>query len=269
MNIATLGPKGTFSHEAAIRYNKKAEILFASTIRDVFEYVSAGDADCGIVPIENSIAGTVGQTLDYLTEFGLRIKAESVLKISHNLASFGEISEIKTLYLHPQTYEQCEVFIRKNLPKAEIIQTSSNGKSAEIIAKSKHKTKAAIIPKIAADIYKLNILKRNVQDSSFNVTRFFVVGKEDNEKTGCDRTSIAIYPESDKPGLLYNMLGEFASRNINLTKIESRPSKGRLGDYVFYIDFEGHMTEKNVSESLKRLGRFGSVKVLGSYPKRY
>lgn len=269
MKLATLGPKGTFSHEATVKYDNKAEILFAHTIRDVFEAVSADNADCGIVPVENSIAGSIGQTLDYLTGFELKINAESILKIRHNLAGFGKISKIKTLYLHPQTYEQCELFIKQNLPNAEIILTSSNGKSAEMLSKSRDKENGAIVPKIAADIYYIKILKKNVQDSSFNVTRFFVVGKEDNEKTGCDRTSIAVYPESDKPGLLYNMLGEFANRNINLTKIESRPSKGRLGDYVFYIDFEGHRTEKNVSESLKKLEGFGSVKMLGSYSKKY
>ena len=147
--------------------------------------------------------------------------------------------------------------------------TSSNGKSAEIISKLKSRENAAIVPKIAADIYSLKILKKNVQDSRFNVTRFFAVAKEDNKKTGCDRTSIAVYPKWDKPGLLYRMLGEFANREISLTKIESRPSKGRLGDYVFYIDLKGHRAEKNVSGALNGLGKFGSVKMLGSYPRKY
>lgn len=269
MKIATLGPQGTFSHEAAINYGGKSKISFHNTIRDVFTAVAGNKADFGIVPVENSIAGSVGQTLDLLMEFRLKIKAEAILPISHNLAGFGKISDINVLYLHPQTYEQCELFIKKNIPKAEIIQTSSNGKSAEIAAKSKDRAKASIIPKIAADIYRLKILKSDVQDSRFNVTRFFVIGKGDSKKTGYDRTSIAIYPQADRPGLLYEMLGEFANRKINLTKIESRPSKGKLGDYIFYIDLEGHKSEKHVADALKNIERSFFVSVLGSYPRRY
>lgn len=269
MKIATLGPEGTFSHEAVLKYDKKVSILFIDTIRDVFEAVADGKAGLGIVPIENSIAGTVGQTLDYLMLFGLKIKAEELLPINHYLVGFGKIRDIKILYLHPQTYEQCELFIKKNLPKTEIIQTSSNGKSAEIVAKSKDKTKASIIPKIAADIYKLKILKKDIQDNRFNVTRFFVIGNSDNRKTGCDRTSIAVYPQVDRPGLLYEMLGQFAKRKINLTKIESRPSKGKLGDYIFYIDFEGHKSERHAAEALKRIEESFFVAVLGSYPRKY
>ena len=269
MRITTLGPEGTFSHAAAMKHDKNASILFADTIRDVFEAVAKNKADFGIVPVENSIAGTMGRTLDLLMEFKLRISAEEILPISHNLAGFGRISDIKILYLHPQTYEQCELFIKKNLPKAEIMQTSSNGKSAGIVAKAKDKSKASIIPKTAAGIYKLKVLKRDVQDNRFNVTRFLVVGNTDSKKTGYDRTSIAIYPQIDRPGLLYDMLGEFAKRNINLTKIESRPSKGRLGDYVFCIDFQGHRTEKNTAEALKKLEKSFFVSIFGSYPRKY
>lgn len=269
MKIATLGPEGTFSHEVAVKHEAKAKMLFASTIRNVFEMVSKGEADLGIVPIENSAAGTVGQTLDCLIQFGLKIKAEELLQISHNLAGFGKIEDIKILYVHPQTYEQCELFIKKILPKAEIIETSSNGKSAEIISKSKNKAKAAIIPKIALQIYKLKTLKKDVQDSRNNTTRFFAISKEQNEKTGNDRTSIAICPQKDRPGLLYGILGQFANRAINLTKIESRPSKGRLGEYIFYIDFEGHKSEKNVSEALEKIKKSAFVTVLGSYPRKY
>ena len=269
MKIATLGPEGTFSHEAVLKYDNKAEIIFTNTLRDVFEAVSKNKADSGIVPVENSIAGTVGQTLDYLIEFGVKIKSEEILPISQNLVGFGKIDNIKVLYLHPQTYEQCELFIKKNIPRAEIIQTSSNGKSAEIIANSKDKIKGSIIPKIAVGIYRLKILKKNVQDNKFNVTRFFVIGKDDGSKTAHDKTSIALNPQVDRAGLLYEILGEFAKRNINLTKIESRPLKGKLGEYTFYIDFEGHRTEKHVAEALKKLEEIAFVMVLGSYPRKY
>ncbi|MBI2659658.1 prephenate dehydratase [Candidatus Woesearchaeota archaeon] len=269
MRIATLGPEGTFSHEASLKYGKSSPISFANTIRDVFGLVADGKADIGIVPVENSIAGTIGQTLDLLLDYKLMIKAEEIMPISHNLVGFGRASEIKVLYLHPQTYEQCEIFIKKNFPKAEILQTSSNGRSAEIVANAKDKSKASIIPKIAASIYKLKILKRDVQDSRFNVTRFFAIGRNDGKKTGYDRTSIAIYPQADRPGLLHEMLGEFAKRRINLTKIESRPSKGKLGDYVFFIDFQGHRAEKNSADALKNLEKNFFVKILGSYPRKY
>ena len=269
MKIATLGPEGTFSHEAVLKYEKKAAIIFANTIRDVFEAIVSNKAELGVIPIENSVAGTVGQTLDCLMQFNLKIKAEEILPINHNLVGFGKINDIKVLYLHPQTYEQCEIFIKKHLSKAEIIQTSSNGKSAEIIANSKDKTKASIIPKIAINIYKLKVLKKDVQDNRFNVTRFFVIAKGDSKKTGYDRTSISVYPQIDRPGLLYEILGQFAKRKINLTKIESRPSKGKLGDYIFYIDFEGHKSEKNVAEALKKIKETAFVTVLGSYPRKY
>lgn len=269
MKIATLGPEGTFSHEVCLKYSKSASISFANTIRDAFELVADGKADIGIVPIENSIAGTIGQTLDLLMEYKLMIKEEEIVPISHNLVGFGKITEIKILYLHPQTYEQCEIFIKKKFPKAEILQTSSNGKSAEIVAKAKDRSKASIIPKIAAGIYRLKILKKDVQDSRFNVTRFFVIGRNCNKKTGYDRTSIAIYPQVDRPGLLHEMLGEFAKRKINLTKIESRPSKGKLGDYIFFIDFQGHKSEKNVAEAIEELKKSAFVTMLGSYPRKY
>ena len=269
MKIATLGPEGTFSHEASLKYSRDASIYFANTIRDVFEIVDCGKADIGIVPVENSVAGTVGHTLDLLMESKLKVKEEEILPISHNLVGLETISNIKTLYFHPQTYEQCELFIKKNFPRAEILLTSSNGKSAEMIAKAKDRTKGSIIPKIAVGIYKLKILKKDVQDSRFNVTRFFVIGKKDSKKTGYDKTSIAVYPQVDRPGLLHDLLGEFAKRKINLTKIESRPSKGKLGDYIFFIDMHGHKSEKNVSEAIEGVKKSAFVNVLGSYPRKY
>jgi prephenate dehydratase len=269
MRIATLGPEGTFSHEAALKFNKKPDVTFANTVRQVFTEVELKNADIGIVPIENSVAGTVGQTLDCLMDFELRIIAEEILPIKHNLVGFGKISDVKTIYTHPQTYEQCERFLKNNLPDAEIIQTSSNGKSAEMLVKKKDKNKAAIVPKIASEIYKLKILSANIQDKRFNVTRFFVIADNEAKKTGYDRTSIAIYPQIDKPGLLHSLLGEFAERKINLTKIESRPSKGRLGDYIFFIDLQGHRSEKKVQEAFEKIEEVAFLKILGSYPRKY
>ena len=269
MRIATLGPEGTFSHEAVLKRNKKAEIRFKNTVWDVFESLFNNEADEAIVPIENSVSGSVGLTLDALMEFDLNIIAEIILPIKHNLVGHDGIKNIKILYVHPSTYGQCEEFIRKNFPNAEIIQTNSNAASAQIIAKENDKTKAAVVPKEAIEIYKLKVIRRDIQDNKFNVTRFIVISKDRTKKTGRDRTSIAIYPQIDKPGLLYSLLGEFAKRDINLTKIESRPSKGKLGDYIFYIDLQGHRTDKHVQEAFNEIEKNFFLRILGSYPREY
>lgn len=269
MRIATLGPKGTFSHEAVLRRDKKAEIIFKNTVWDIFESVENNEVDEGIAPLENSVSGTVGLTLDALMEFDLNIVAEIILPVKHNLVGYSGIKEIETLYAHPSTYEQCEKFIRKNLPNVKIIQTSSNAASAEIIVEKKDKTKAAIVPKEAIEIYKLKTIKKDIQDNKFNVTRFIVISKKEAKKTSRDRTSIAIYPQIDKPGLLYSLLGEFAKRNINLTKIESRPSKGKLGDYIFFIDMQGSKEDEKLKEAFKAIEEDFFLKVLGSYPREY
>ncbi len=269
MKIATLGPKGTFSHEAVLKRNKKADILFKNTVWDIFESVDSNEVDEGIVPLENSVSGTVGLTLDALMEFDLNIIAEIILPIKHNLVGHDGIKDIKTLYVHPSTYEQCEKFIRKNLADVKIIQTSSNAASAEIIVQKKDKTKAAIVPKEAIEIYKLKAIRKDIQDNKFNVTRFVVVSRKAIKKTNRDRTSIAIYPQVDKPGLLYSLLGEFAKRNINLTKIESRPSKGKLGDYIFFIDMQGSNEDEKIKQAFKVIEESFFLKVLGSYPREY
>jgi len=269
MKIATLGPKGTFSHEAVLKRNKQAEIIFKNTVWAIFEAIDNNEVDEGIVPIENSVSGTIGLTLDALMEFDLNIIAEIILPIKHNLVGHDGVKGIETLYVHPATYDQCEKFIRKNLPDVKIIQTSSNAASAKMIQQKEDKTKAAIVPKEAIEIYKLKIIKKDIQDNKFNVTRFVVVSKTEAKKTGTDRTSIAIYPQADKPGLLYSLIGEFAKRNINLTKIESRPSKGKIGDYIFFIDLHGNKQDEKIKEAFKKIEDNFFLKILGSYPKEY
>jgi len=269
MKIATLGPQGTFSHEAVLRINPRAEIVFKDTVWDVFQSVNSAEVDEGVVPLENSVSGTIGLTLDALMEFELNIIKEIVIPINHHLVGYGGAKDIKALYVHPATYEQCEKFIRKNLGKVKIIQTNSNAASAKIISEKKDRTKVAIVPKEAIDIYKLKIIKADIQDNKFNVTRFIVLSKKEGKKTGRDRTSIAIYPQIDKPGLLYGLLGVFSKRNINLTKIESRPSKGKLGDYIFYMDLQGYKEDDSVKEAFKEIERSFFLKILGSYPREY
>lgn len=269
MKIATLGPKGTFSHEATLKRNNKSEIIFKNTVWDIFESISKDEVDEGIAPLENSVSGTIGLTLDALMEFDLNIIAEIILPIKHNLVGHNGVKEIKTLYVHPSTYEQCEKFIRKTLPNVKIIQTSSNAASAEIIHKQQDKTKAAIVPKKAIEIYNLKAIKKDIQDNKFNITKFVVISKKEPKKTNNDRTSIAIYPQVDKPGLLYSLLGEFAKRNINLTKIESRPSKGKLGDYIFFIDLQGNKQDPKIKEAFTAIEENFFLKILGSYPMEY
>jgi prephenate dehydratase len=311
MKIATLGPKGTFSHQAAQLVKKDAEIIFCKTIHNVLETVQNKKAEWAVVPIENSVAGTMGLTLDALMEFDLSICKEKIVPIRHNLVVcnyFGiskipksyrspkgvcsNSSEIKKIYIHPQTYAQCEHYLEKNYPHCEFIETSSNGKSAELLLSSCKSGEvclplkgtsgqarlqryacisgqAAVVPELAAKIYKLKIIQKDIQDNKFNVTRFIVLAENGVRKTGYDRTSIALYPQIDRPGLLYDLLGEFAKRKINLTKIESRPSKGKLGDYIFFIDFQGHIEDLKVKEALKALEKVAFLRILGSYPRKY
>ncbi|HII17247.1 TPA: prephenate dehydratase [Candidatus Woesearchaeota archaeon] len=271
MNVATLGPKGTFSHEAVLAYDKDAAISFERTIWDVFDAVDQNKAEVGIVPLENSLSGSVGITVDALMRFHLHIIKEVVIPIKHNLAVEGEESneEITGVYTHPITYAQSYLYLHRHYPNVAVIETTSNGDSAVRLKRSCRKDRAAIVPQLAAELYGLTIIRRNIQDNKVNMTKFIVVAKEEVARTGNDRTSIAIYPQADKPGLLYNLLGEFARRKINLTKIESVPSKGKLGDYIFYIEFQGHKDEQNVASALKTIEQHFFMKILGSYPRSY
>jgi len=271
MKIATLGPKGTFSHEAVLSYAKNAHISFKHTIWEVFESVDMDECEIGIVPVENTVGGTIGLTLDALMQFELSIVRELVLLVNHNLVACKKVplDKIKTLYCHPQAFAQCELFHRRYLEGVEVVQTSSTAKSAAIVHKKKDPTKAALVSKTAAKIYALSILKERIQDNKFNMTRFIIVSKHKNGKKRPKtsyKTSIAIYPTVDRPGLLHSLLGHFAKQKLNLTKIESRPTKGKLGDYIFFIDFLGHDQEESVKKAFKALKKVAYLKVFGSYP---
>ncbi len=269
MKIATLGPEGTFSHEAVQKRFPEAEIRFTNTIREVFEIVSHHPGFTGVVPLENSLSGSIGLTMDALMSYDAPITSEILLPIRHFLVGNGAAPQIKYLYAHPQAYEQCQRFIQHHLSKARMIPTSSNANSAEELLKNGSKEYAAIIPEAAMNRYALPCLARNIEDSKYNVTRFIVLEKRATAPTGRDRTSIAIYPHIDKPGLLNSLLSIFAKAGINLTKLESRPSKGKLGDYIFFVDLEGHKNDKNVNNAFKSVQKNFYLKVLGSYPREY
>lgn len=266
MKICVLGPAGTFSHEAALKFNKNAEIVFVNSVWEVFETLEGKKADYGIVPVENSIEGAVGITLDALMEFEQKIKKEIIIPIRHFLCGSGKLEEIKEVCSHPQALGQCRKFLHEL--KVKTVQASSTATAAEEVSKLKDNSKACICTELAAKLYNLEIIKSDIQDKNNNVTRFFVINKTDSEKTGNDKTSIAVYPQEDRPKLLWEILDVFAKRKINLTRIESRPSKIKLGEYIFFIDIEGHRKDNLIKEALQELKEnIKIVKVFGSYPK--
>tara|TARA_Y100000310_G_scaffold307962_1_gene350594 strand:- start:163 stop:972 length:810 start_codon:yes stop_codon:yes gene_type:complete len=267
MKIATLGPEGTFSHEAAKQFGGNGNILFQKTIWDVFDSVASGAVEVGIVPVENSVSGSIGMTLDGLMEFKVSILGELLLPVRHHLAGRGSLKSIKTIYVQPQTYEQCEKYIRKHLSKASVVMTLSNAEAAHSLSKRNGKTRAAIVPELSLDLYGLSVISENIQDNPNNTTRFIVIGKGDVERVQDERTSLAVMPKIDKPGLLHHLLGVFAKEKVNLTKIESRPSKGKLGHYVFFIDCEGHQDDSSIKSVLASISREFTVRVFGSYPR--
>lgn len=265
LTIAYLGPEATFTHQAAIRrFGASLNYASQNTIADVFTEVSKRHADYGVVPVENSTEGVVTHTLDMFVDSELKIVAQIVLPIQHCLVSRFRKSEIQKLYSHPQSRGQCRDWIRSNFPSVEIIETSSNSRSAEFA--SKEKASAAIAPALAAEKYSVPILDYDIQDNASNATRFLVLGRQCPPPTGSDRTSV-MFSIAHKAGSLYAALTPFRRHRINMTKIESRPSKRKAWEYFFFVDCDGHQEDPKLGRALKMLGELCSyVKVLGSYP---
>ncbi len=267
MQVAYLGPEGTFTQAAALKHfghSIKTEAL--DSIAQVFREVEAGDCHYGVVPIENSIEGVVNHTLDLLINSGLKICGEVELRIHHHLLSKeDDFKKVTKIYGHQQALAQCRVWLDEHLSNAERIDVSSNAVGAKSAASDK-KT-AAIASDTAAEIYGLNTLVRNIEDEPDNTTRFLVLGKRETPVSGNDKTSI-LFSTANKPGALHDMLSCFATNNVSLTRIESRPSRKGMWDYVFFVDFEGHVGDAAVAETLGQLQTTASVvKVLGSYPR--
>ena len=265
MTIAYLGPEATFTHQAAIR-RFGASLRYASqkTIADVFSEVTKNRADYGVVPIENSTEGIVTHTLDMFVDSDLKIVAQIILSIEHCLAGKIKRDEIRKLYAHPQTLGQCREWVRNHLPDAEIIETSSNSRSAELAAREKHA--AALCGVLAAERYGLLIMEHNIQDNSANATRFLVLGRQCSPPTGKDRTSLML-SITHEVGALHQALAAFRRFRLNMTKIESRPNKRRAWEYYFFVDCEGHQQDRKVAKAITELERqCNFVKVLGSYP---
>jgi chorismate mutase/prephenate dehydratase len=265
LTIAYLGPEATFTHQAAIRrFGASLHYAAQKTIGDVFTEVSKSRADYGVVPVENSTEGVVTHTLDMFVDSELKIVAQIVLPIQQCLLSRIPREQIQKLYVHPQSLAQCRVWISKNLPHAEIVETSSNARSAQHAAKDKKA--AAIGGALAGQQYGLTLLEKDIQDNAANATRFLVLGRKCSPPTGNDRTSLMV-SISDKVGALHHSLAAFRRYRINLTKIESRPSKRKAWEYYFFIDCDGHVEDAKVAKAIALLGKECSyIKVLGSYP---
>jgi chorismate mutase / prephenate dehydratase len=266
MTIAYLGPEATFTHQAAIRrFGSSLRYASQKTIADVFTEVAKNRADYGVVPVENSTEGVVTHTLDMFVDSDLKIVSQIVLPIQYCLAGNGSgLKNIKRLHVHPQALAQCRRWVQQNLSGAEILETSSNARSAELAAKDR--SAAAVTGILAAEKYDLQILEQDIQDNAANATRFLVLGRQCSPPTGDDRTSLMV-SVSDKVGALHEAIAAFRRYKINMTKIESRPSKRKAWEYFFFIDCDGHAQERKVAKAIQHLGKHCNfVKILGSYP---
>lgn len=277
LRIGFLGPEGTFTEEALFSEPDYAlaEITPMGSLSEVLEAVQAGSLDLGFVPLENAIEGTVRDIIDSLVfEYDLRIQREVVLDIHlHLMALPGtNLADIERVASIPMATAQCRRYIGERLPDAELLATNSTAEAARLVGQHdpamNARPTAAIAPRLAATLYGLDILVEDVEDHPENQTRFVSLARSGiPAPTGHDRTSIACFQRSDHPGSLYGILGQFAARNVNLTKLESRPTKKALGEYCFIIDFEGHLADAVVSDCLRDLhAELAGVKFLGSYP---
>ena len=265
LKIAFLGPEATFTHLAALkRFGSQVEYVPSSSIADVFLEVERGAADYGVVPIENSIEGAVTHTLDMFVDSDLKICAQIILDVAHNLLANCPKDKIKRVYSISQVFGQCRIWLLENLASVEKIEVSSTTRAAQIAAKEKYSSCIASL--LAAKVYKLKVVSSDIEDSPHNITRFLVIAKDGAAQTGGDKTSI-LFSIVDSVGALHNMLLPFKKHGINLTKIESRPSKKKAWDYYFFVDLEGHHQDSRVKRALSELSsKCTFLKVLGSYP---
>ena len=277
--VGFLGPEGTFTEEALLSEAEyaNAELVPFTSLVDVLEATRDGAVDLGFVPLENAIEGTVRDILDSLIfEFDLLIQREVVLDIHlHLMAPPGtRLADIECVVSIPMASAQCRSFLNERLSRAEVLPSNSTADAARQLSQRRagvdtdERPTAAIAPRLAAKLYGLDILAEDIEDHPDNQTRFVAVAPRGiPAPTGHDRTSIACFQRSDHPGSLYGILGQFAARNINLSKLESRPTKKALGEYCFIIDFEGHVADAVVSDCLRDLhAELAGVKFLGSYP---
>ncbi|HEX3912450.1 MAG TPA: prephenate dehydratase [Steroidobacteraceae bacterium] len=269
LKVAFLGPEGTFSQAAVLKhFGASVRALPLTAIDEIFHEVEAGVADFGVVPIENSSEGTVNHTLDMFLTSGLKICGEVELRVSHYLmGKMSGLESIKRVCAHPQALAQCRGWLDDQLPEVERIAVSSNAEGARR-ARDERGT-AGIAGRAAAEIYALNLLANEIEDRADNTTRFLVVGRKLFNPSGADRTTLLVSTsDTGGSGALFQLLEPLAQHQVNMTRIESRPSRRRKWDYVFFIDVEGHVSEPAVAKALAALeARASLFKVLGSYPR--
>ena len=266
MQVAFLGPQSTFTHQAAMQqFGLSAQLVPMKSIPAVFEEVERGRAHYGVVPVENSTEGVVNHTLDMFVGSDLKIIAEIMLEISHNLLSkSGDPDHINKIVSHPQALVQCRRWLDTNMTDVPQMDVSSTGAAAQLA--SEDESVAAIASHAASIQFGLKIVKARIEDNPNNFTRFLVIGKNSPEKSGDDKTSV-MFSVKDEPGILYRMLEPFSKRDINLAKIESRPMKQKAWEYIFFLDLIGHVADTRITEAVEELrAHCNFLKVLGSYP---
>lgn len=266
LSVAYLGPRGTFSEDAAQRrFGSAAVLVPCVSIDDVFRKVESRMVSYGVVPVENSTEGTVGRTLDLLLQTSLKVCGEVELPVHQCLMAKGQdLSRIQKVYSHPQSFAQCHEWLNGNLPPAVRVNVSSNAEAASLAAVEPNA--AAVAGKKAAELSGLTVLAENIEDDPRNTTRFLVIGNQDVAPSGRDKTSLVMSAQN-RPGAVHDLLAPFAVHGVSMTKFESRPSRTGLWEYVFYVDIEGHQQDGKVAKSLAELReRAAFLKILGSYP---
>ncbi len=266
LQISFLGPAGTFSQQAVFKhFGHAVQAETAISIDEIFKTVESGHCQFGVVPVENSSEGVITNTLDRFVISPLQICGEVELRIHHNLMSkMSVLSDIKRIYSHQQSLGQCRKWLNKYLPDVERIAVSSNAEAARMA--NEIKGSAAIAGAVAAELYKLSILEKNIEDELDNTTRFLIIGHQQASSTGKDKTSLMV-STGNQPGALHNILQPFSDYGIGMTRIESRPSRQGLWEYVFFIDIDGHQEDEKIAKALQELrNNVGMLKVLGSYP---
>ncbi|MBI5155038.1 prephenate dehydratase [Candidatus Poribacteria bacterium] len=265
LRVAYLGPAATFAHQAAIReFGSSVEFEAYDKIPEIFQAVHQNWADHGVVPVENSTGGMVHETLDCFLDYECRICHEILLPIHHSLLGNVAIESIRRIFSHPQTFAQCGTWLREHLPDAELVEMPST--VAGMQRAKEFDDAAAIGSDVAAEQYALRVIARGIEDNPDNTTRFLVIALNDTPACGENKTSL-MFSVKDKPGALFNLLKPFAEEGINLSKIESRPTKRKAWEYVFFVDVVGHRTDEPVQRALARLEpNCHMLRVLGSYP---
>jgi chorismate mutase / prephenate dehydratase len=267
LDVAFLGPEGTFTQQAAFKhFGHAVKTIPAATINDIFNIVESGHCQFGVVPMENSTEGVISHTVDRLLNSSLKICGEVEIRVHQNLLGLTEnLTNIREVYSHSQSFAQCRHWLIKNLPQAQQTAVSSNAEAARLA--SLNAQTAAIAGITAAEVYNLPIIAKNIEDEANNTTRFIIIGEQTSTPTGKDKTTLVVSTQN-QAGALYEMLEPFANAGVDMLNIESRPSRQGLWDYVFFIDIEGHSEDTKVAAALTTLKpKVTMLKLLGSYPK--